>query len=68
MPDLPTLTVTDAQANRMLAAYGSVANYKLWLREKIIEHVLNEEEKQLAQQFSEDIQNKRDEVNNALGD
>ena len=40
MPALPTLTITDEQAERCIAAYGSVAAYKTWLREQVSEHVL----------------------------
>ena len=43
MPDLPTFTVTSPQATRMLAAWGSVENYKLWLRRAIIQHVIDYE-------------------------
>lgn len=43
MPNLPTLTVTDAQATRLLAAWGSVAAYKEWLRQNIISYVLTVE-------------------------
>ena len=53
MPDLPTLTVTSAQATRMLAAYGArdatktpTENYKAWLKEKIIEEVVAFERQQ----------------------
>lgn len=48
MPQLPTLTVTDAQAARMLAAYGTVDAYKAWLIEQIIGHVLDHEQKRMA--------------------
>jgi hypothetical protein len=40
MPSLPTIDdLTAAQATRVLAAYGSVAEYRVWLRAKVIEHV-----------------------------
>lgn len=39
MPDLPTLTVTQTQSDRMLAAYGTVANYKTWLAKAIKDYV-----------------------------
>lgn len=42
MPDLPTFTVTAAQAQRLLDVFGSAAEYKAWLRQsikaKVIEH------------------------------
>lgn len=31
MATLPTLTVTDAQATRLLAVFGDVPTYKAWL-------------------------------------
>jgi hypothetical protein len=43
MPNLPTLTVTQAQADRLLAAFGSAANYKAWLRETVILYVTQKE-------------------------
>lgn len=43
MPALPTLTVTQAQADRMIAAYGSVTAYKQWLRESIAAFVAHRE-------------------------
>jgi hypothetical protein len=50
MPDLPTLTVTTEQANRMIAAYAprdptktAQQNYRDWLKERIIEYVIQHE-------------------------
>lgn len=43
MPTLPTVTVTQTQADRMLAAYGSVAAYKQWLVKQIKEYVVYQE-------------------------
>jgi hypothetical protein len=40
VPALPTLTITAEQAERCIAAYGSVAAYKQWLREQVAGHVL----------------------------
>jgi hypothetical protein len=36
MPDLPTLTVTDAQAARLLTVFGSAQAYRDWLKATII--------------------------------
>ena len=44
---LPTITVTDDQAARMLAAYGTVANYQTWLADSIIDFVLAAEMKKI---------------------
>jgi hypothetical protein len=43
MPTLPTLTVTQEQADRMIAAWGSAASYSEWLKQQIIDFVLNKE-------------------------
>lgn len=43
MPDLPTLTVTQAQADRCLTAYGTVENYRAWLRSAVRRYVLTSE-------------------------
>ena len=43
MPTLPTLTVTQAQADRLLAAFGSQAAYKQWLKDNIIAFVVEHE-------------------------
>ena len=52
MPTLPTLTVTQAQADRMLATYGDVATYKEWLRVQIIDYVLRSEAQALDEQHN----------------
>ena len=39
MPALPTLTITDDQATRCLAAWGSVAAYKAWLAAEVAGYV-----------------------------
>ena len=40
MPTLPTVTVTAAQATRMLAVFGDVAGYKKWLVSTLREYVI----------------------------
>lgn len=40
MVALPTIEVTQAQADRVLAAYGSVANYRAWLRRGVVDYVV----------------------------
>lgn len=35
MPDLPTITVTGAQATKLLELFGNVAEYKKWLKEAV---------------------------------
>jgi hypothetical protein len=67
MPTLPTFNVTDAQATRITAAFGSVANYKEWLRQSIIDAVFDYERRQMQTTFDSEIQNKRTEITNDLG-
>ena len=45
MPNLPTIFVTDAQADRLLAAFGSVENYKAWLKATLIDYVVEHEDR-----------------------
>lgn len=56
MPTLPTFTVTDAQAQRMLAAWGSVSEYRRWLREQIAMYVSTHEANQTRQQNKADLE------------
>lgn len=35
MPDLPTISVTAAQATKLLNLFGSVDEYKRWLKEAV---------------------------------
>lgn len=49
MPTLPTLTVTQAQADRLLAAFGSTAAYKEWLKDALIGYVIHQETKTQVQ-------------------
>lgn len=51
MPTLPTLDVTQAQADRMMAAYGSVAGYRQWLKQQIIEYVVAAEARARVETF-----------------
>lgn len=44
MPDLPTLTVTVAQRDRLLAAFGDDESYRRWLRGALRQHVLADEQ------------------------
>lgn len=52
MPVLPSPTVTTAQANRMLAAWGSEQAYMDWLVRSIKEFVLAEESKDIEEEFA----------------
>lgn len=56
MPTLPTFDVTDNQANRMIAVFGSPEAYVEWLKTTIVEYVLAAEEKEIRAQFEEEYQ------------
>ena len=43
MPNLPTLTVTDDQATRILAVFHDAPTYRRWLRDRVVETVLRAE-------------------------
>ena len=66
MPQLPTLTVTDAQAQRMLAAYGSVDNYLEWLRSQIIEFVVSQEFIAAQKSFEQTVEQNKAQARNEL--
>lgn len=73
MPALPTLTVPQAQLDRIVAAFGTgvpqteaVARYKEWLRLCVIDYVTNYELKQLKDIQASDLEIKRREIRDAL--
>lgn len=43
MPNLPTLTVTAEQAERLLAVFGDVDGYRAWLKDALKTHVMTQE-------------------------
>lgn len=45
MPDLPTLTVSSAQAQRILATFGDAPTYRRWLAGQVRAAVLAHEAK-----------------------
>lgn len=64
MPNLPTIEVTQAQADRIIAAYGAVTTYQGWLRQAVRQYVGNIETvriRQAANDQIEAIQRKADE-------
>lgn len=67
MPMLPSIEVTQTQADRMLAAYGSIANYKQWLTQSIIDYVLADEERKRREVFDADQTAKRKQGATELG-
>lgn len=67
MPTLPTLTVTDEQANRMLAAYGSVDEYTKWLKNSIIDYVISYEAKAMNANFRAQMEQAMEDARASLG-
>lgn len=67
MPNLPTLAVTDPQATRITAAFGSVANYKTELRKWIKDRVLQHEAQVLMDKLDADVQTKIQNIEQDLG-
>ncbi len=50
MPDLPTLTVTAPQATRLLAAFGTTAAYRAWLKTALLDEVQRREVRRLDEE------------------
>lgn len=59
MPTLPTLTVTQSQADRLLATFGSVDAYLSWLITKLKAAVMEAEIEAIRQQAQAAIEAKR---------
>ena len=53
MPDLPTLTVTGAQATRLLESFGNAAGYKKWLKQALLDEVQRREARALDEAHNE---------------
>lgn len=68
MPSLPTIDVTQAQADRMLAAFGSAALYRQWLRRQIVAVVVEAEARNRAESFRATQEGARRQARIDLGD
>lgn len=66
MPTLPTFEVTQAQADRLINAFGSVDNYKAWLKERLIEYVIESEARQEYLNWQATQNNKGDQTRQEL--
>lgn len=66
MPDLPTFTVSDTQAQRILNAFGSVQNYKDWLSENIKSYVFHHERRQIMNQVDAEVTAKQNDIETNL--
>lgn len=62
MPDLPTFTVTNAQATRALAAFGSTFQYKVWLADSVRKYVRTVERQNLKSTMEADLASGLDEI------
>jgi len=67
MPNLPTVTVTDAQAARITAAYGDATAYKAWLKQAIKDYVFRKEAEAITAKAQTDVQTKLAQVESDLG-
>lgn len=50
MPNLPTLTVTDTQLAKCVAAFGDAAGYRAWLKTALRDEVLRREARRLDEE------------------
>lgn len=55
MPDLPTITVTTAQAQRCLAAWGSVESYREWLAGSVRDYVRHAERARVLEPLQQQL-------------
>lgn len=42
---LPTISIRDEHADRVIAAFGDVTAYKAWLREQVVSYVVGVEQR-----------------------
>jgi hypothetical protein len=68
MPDLPTIQVTQTQADRILAAFGTVTNYKTWLKNTVRDAVINHELEEIRTQAEADLQTRQAEILDMMPD
>ena len=50
MPNLPTLTVSDTQLARLVAAFTDAAGYKAWLKAALLDEVQRREARRLDEE------------------
>lgn len=50
MPTLPSLTVTDTQLAKCVAAFGDAAGYKAWLKQAVRDEVMRRESRRLDEE------------------
>lgn len=47
MPDLPSISVTAAQATRLLGVFTNAAGYQKWLKQALLDETLRREARRL---------------------
>ena len=52
MPNLPTVTVTDAQLAKCVAAFTDAAGYKAWLKAALLDEVQRREARRLDEEHN----------------
>ena len=52
MPNLPTLTVSDAQLARLVGAFQDAAGYKTWLKQALVDEVTRREARRLDEEHN----------------
>ena len=52
MPNLPTLTVSDTQLARLVAAFTDAAGYKAWLKAALLDEVQRREARRLDEEHN----------------
>ena len=68
MPTLPTLTVTQAQFDRIAAVFGnSPVEYRTWLVDALSAKVFEHERRQMLANFDASVAQKMQDVDNDIG-
>lgn len=62
MPDLPTITVTNAQMQRLMAVFGDGPAYKQWLKQQLKNVVISAELQKLESTHRVEMEAKRAEI------
>lgn len=68
MPMLPTCEVSAAQGERILAAYGSIENYRNWLKHSVREYVLQYEMDEYRRTHQVDMATQAQQIYDSLTD
>jgi hypothetical protein len=66
--DLPTLSVTNAQAQRLLAAFGDQAGYRRWLKRALLDEVDRREARRLHDEANTSVREALEQLRGELPD